>query len=130
MTISQLLQNHCCTPYRLRKEKDKLAAQRAKLLDLKQDQRLREIKLFEDSRRSFMTRQQRIHEAELQRLEEETRSTQHQRQLERKNLEAELRGGPAQVWSEGACQRSSTTVVPCSASGAGGLSAAGAAPRS
>lgn len=85
---------------RLRREKEKLAAQRSKLLELKRDQRLREVKVFDESRKSFLERQQRIHEAELNRLEEEARATRIQRQLEKENLEGELREGALHV-SEG-----------------------------
>lgn len=82
---------------RLRQEKEKLAAQRAKLLELKRDQRMREVKIFDESRKSFLERQQRIHEAELRRIEEETRATRLQRQLEREDMHLEAETGTAEV---------------------------------
>lgn len=54
---------------------------------------MREVKVFDESRKSFLERQQRIHEAELQRLEEEARATRMQRQLMKEDLANEAQGG-------------------------------------
>ena len=88
------LSSSAALPFRrLRREKEKLAAQRAKLLELKRDQRMREVKVFDESRKSFLERQQRIHEAELQRLEEEARATRMQRRLMKEDLANEAQDG-------------------------------------
>ena len=58
---------------------------------------MHEVKVFDESRKSFLERQQRIHEAELQRLEEEARATRIQRRLMKEDLANEVHEGRLHV---------------------------------